>query len=192
MNGMAKNRILWVIIALVLMSVFNSFGPRRSAAQQMDYSEFVNDVRKGLVQKVSSRAGHRGPDAHRRDVLHLLPRDGQPLAHRRAARRGGRHRRPAARAAGLLMQIFISWFPMLLLVGVWIFFMRQMQGGGGGRRGSLVRQERARLIGEDQVKVTFSDVAGVEEAKEEVRELVDFLRDPAKFQKLGGKIPRGC
>ena len=92
---------------------------------------------------------------------------------------------------GLLMQIFISWFPMLLLVGVWIFFMRQMQGGGGGRGALSFGKSRARLIGEDQVKVTFSDVAGVEEAKEEVQELVDFLRDPAKFQKLGGKIPRG-
>ncbi|MDD9983159.1 MAG: ATP-dependent zinc metalloprotease FtsH, partial [Gammaproteobacteria bacterium] len=91
----------------------------------------------------------------------------------------------------LLMQIFISWFPMLLLIGVWIFFMRQMQGGAGGRGALSFGKSRARLLGEDQVKVTFSDVAGVDEAKEEVAELVDFLRDPAKFQKLGGKIPRG-
>ncbi|MDH3438374.1 MAG: ATP-dependent zinc metalloprotease FtsH, partial [Betaproteobacteria bacterium] len=91
----------------------------------------------------------------------------------------------------LLMQIFISWFPMLLLIGVWIFFMRQMQGGGSGRGALSFGKSRARLLGEDQVKVTFSDVAGVDEAKEEVAELVDFLRDPAKFQKLGGKIPRG-
>ena len=89
------------------------------------------------------------------------------------------------------MQIFISWFPMLLLIGVWIFFMRQMQGGAGGRGALSFGKSRARLLGEDQVKVTFTDVAGVDEAKEEVSELVDFLRDPAKFQKLGGKIPRG-
>ena len=92
---------------------------------------------------------------------------------------------------GLLTQIFISWFPMLLLIGVWIFFMRQMQGGGGGRGAMSFGKSRARLLGEDQVKVTFNDVAGVEEAKEDVAELVEFLRDPGKFQKLGGKIPRG-
>ena len=91
----------------------------------------------------------------------------------------------------MLMQIFISWFPMLLLIGVWIFFMRQMQGGGGGRGAMSFGKSRARMLGEDQVKVTFNDVAGVEEAKEEVAELVEFLSDPSKFQKLGGKIPRG-
>jgi cell division protease FtsH len=92
----------------------------------------------------------------------------------------------------LLMDIFISWFPMLLLIGLWIFLMRQMQGGGGGRGGAMsFGKSKARLMGEDQIKVTFSDVAGVEEAKEEVSELVEFLRDPGKFQKLGGKIPRG-
>ena len=92
----------------------------------------------------------------------------------------------------LFMQIFISWFPMLLLVGVWIFFMRQMQGGGGGRGAMSFGKSRARLIEEDEVKVTFAEVAGVEEAKEDVQEMVDFLKDPAKFQKLGGKIPRGA
>jgi cell division protease FtsH len=91
----------------------------------------------------------------------------------------------------MLMQIFISWFPMLLLIAVWIFFMRQMQGGGGGRGAMSFGKSKARMLGEDQVKVTFADVAGVEEAKEEVAELVEFLSDPGKFQKLGGKIPRG-
>ena len=192
MNGMAKNLILWVIIALVLMSVFNSFGPRRSAAQKMDYSEFVNDVRKGLVQKViiegreiegRTHAGETfstySPETDNRSLVGELLEAGVVIDARPPEQQG------------LLMQIFISWFPMLLLVGVWIFFMRQMQGGGGGRGALSFGKSRARLIGEDQVKVTFSDVAGVEEAKEEVRELVDFLRDPAKFQKLGGKIPRG-
>jgi cell division protease FtsH len=91
----------------------------------------------------------------------------------------------------LLMQIFISWFPMLLLIGVWIFFMRQMQGGGGGRGAMSFGKSKARLLGEDQIKITFADVAGVEEAKDEVAELVEFLREPAKFQRLGGKIPSG-
>ena len=192
MNGMAKNLILWVIIALVLMSVFNSFGPRRSAAQKMDYSEFVTEVRKGLVQKViiegreiegRTHAGETfstySPETDNRSLVGELLDAGVVIDARPPEQQG------------LLMQIFISWFPMLLLVGVWIFFMRQMQGGGGGRGALSFGKSRARLIGEDQVKVTFSDVAGVEEAKEEVRELVDFLRDPAKFQKLGGKIPRG-
>ena len=192
MNGMAKNLILWVIIALVLMSVFNSFGPRRSAAQRMDYSEFVTDVRKGLVQKVIIEGReiegrtHTGesfstysPETDNRSLIGELLDAGVVIDARPPEQQG------------LLMQIFISWFPMLLLVGVWIFFMRQMQGGGSGRGALSFGKSRARLIGEDQVKITFSDVAGVEEAKEEVRELVDFLRDPAKFQKLGGKIPRG-
>jgi len=97
-----------------------------------------------------------------------------------------------AEEQGVFMQIFISWFPMLLLIGVWIFFMRQMQGGGGGGRGAMsFGRSKARMLSEDQVKTTFADVAGVEEAKEEVGELVDFLRDPSKFQKLGGRIPRG-
>ena len=92
---------------------------------------------------------------------------------------------------GWLMQIFISWFPFLLIIGLWIFFMRQVQGGGGGRGAMSFGKSRARMLSDDQVKVTFSDVAGVEEAKEDVSELVEFLRDPSKFQKLGGKIPRG-
>ena len=96
-----------------------------------------------------------------------------------------------AKPRSLLLDILISWFPMLLLIGVWIFFMRQMQGGGSGRGAMSFGKSKARLMGEDQIKVTFNDVAGVEEAKEEVSELVEFLRDPGKFQKLGGKIPRG-
>ena len=142
MNGMAKNLILWVIIALVLMSVFNSFGPRRSAAQKMDYSEFVTDVRKGLVQKViiegreiegRTHAGETfstySPETDNRSLVGELLDAGVVIDARPPEQQG------------LLMQIFISWFPMLLLVGVWIFFMRQMQGGGGGRGGPLVRQE---------------------------------------------------
>ena len=134
MNGMAKNLILWVIIALVLMSVFNSFGPRRAAAQKMDYSEFVTDVRNGLVQKViiegreiegRTHAGESfstySPETDNRSLIGDLLDAGVVIDARPPEQQG------------LLMQIFISWFPMLLLVGVWIFFMRQMQGGGSGR-----------------------------------------------------------
>ena len=191
-NNMAKNLILWVVIALVLMSVFNNFGPRRSGTQQIDYSQFIADVKSGRVQKVviegrniqgvlqtGERFGTYTPETDNRALVGDLLENGVVI-----------DARPPEQQS-LLMQIFISWFPMLLLIGVWIFFMRQMQGGAGGRGALSFGKSRARLLGEDQVKVTFSDVAGVDEAKEEVSELVDFLRDPAKFQKLGGKIPRG-
>ena len=189
---MAKNLILWVVIALVLMSVFNNFGPRRTGAEQVDYSRFIADVKQGRVQKVTIegrniqgvlQTGERfttyTPETDNKALVGDLLENGVVI-----------DARPPEQQS-LLMQIFISWFPMLLLIGVWIFFMRQMQGGAGGRGAFSFGKSRARLLGEDQVKVTFTDVAGVDEAKEEVSELVDFLRDPAKFQKLGGKIPRG-
>ncbi len=189
---MAKNLILWVVIALVLMSVFNSFGPRHAGPDRVDYSRFIADVKMGRVQKVTIegrnidgvlQTGERfstfTPETDNRALIGDLLENGVTI-----------EAKPPEQQS-LLMQIFISWFPMLLLIGVWIFFMRQMQGGGSGRGALSFGKSRARLLGEDQVKVTFSDVAGVDEAKEEVAELVDFLRDPAKFQKLGGKIPRG-
>ncbi|MBP7712900.1 MAG: ATP-dependent zinc metalloprotease FtsH [Gammaproteobacteria bacterium] len=189
---MAKNLVLWVVIALVLMSVFNNFGPRRVATQQVEYSQFLQDVKQGRVQKVviegkslqvTGQSGERftvySPETDNRSLV------GELLEHGVAI-----DAKPPEQQS-LLMQIFISWFPMLLLIGVWVFFMRQMQGAGGGRGALSFGKSRARLLGEDQVKVTFADVAGVEEAKTEVAELVDFLRDPGKFQRLGGKIPRG-
>ena len=189
---MAKNLILWVVIALVLMSVFNNFGQRRTASNEITYSQFIADVKNGRVQKVliedrhiqgvmqnNDRFSTYTPETDNRALVGDLLDNGVVIDAQ------------APEQQGLLMQIFISWFPMLLLIGVWIFFMRQMQGGGGGRGAMSFGKSRARLLGEDQVKVTFADVAGVDEAKEEVSELVDFLRDPAKFQKLGGKIPRG-
>ena len=192
MNDMAKNLVLWVVIALVLMSVFNNFGPRRVATQQVEYSQFLQDVKQGRVQKVviegkslqvTGQSGERftvySPETDNRSLV------GELLEHGVAI-----DAKPPEQQS-LLMQIFISWFPMLLLIGVWVFFMRQMQGAGGGRGALSFGKSRARLLGEDQVKVTFADVAGVEEAKTEVAELVDFLRDPGKFQRLGGKIPRG-
>ena len=189
---MAKNLILWVVIALVLMSVFNNFGPRRTGTEQIDYSHFIADVKQGRVQKVviegrniqgvlhtGERFSTYTPETDNKALVGDLLENGVVI-----------DARPPEQQS-LLMQVFISWFPMLLLIGVWIFFMRQMQGGAGGRGALSFGKSRARLLGEDQVKVTFADVAGVDEAKEEVAELVDFLRDPAKFQKLGGKIPRG-
>ncbi len=189
---MAKNLILWVVIALVLMSVFQSFGPQRTNTQQVEYSRFIADVKQGVVQKVvlegrNIKAILQGgeqvrtyvPETDNRALIGDLLENGVII-----------DARPPEQQS-LLMQIFISWFPMLLLIGVWIFFMRQMQGGAGGRGAMSFGKSKARLLGEDQIKITFADVAGVEEAKEEVGELVDFLRDPGKFQKLGGKIPSG-
>ena len=189
---MAKNLILWVVIALVLMSVFNNFGPRRSGTEQIEYSRFISDVKAGRVQKVviEGRTIQGVLQTGERFTTYTPETDNKALVGDLLENGVVIDARPPEQQS-LLMQIFISWFPMLLLIGVWIFFMRQMQGGAGGRGALSFGKSRARLLGEDQVKVTFSDVAGVEEAKEEVSELVDFLRDPAKFQKLGGKIPRG-
>jgi len=191
LNDLAKNLMLWVVIAIVLMTVFNNFGPKTSGSQTINYSDFINEVQQGRVQRVEieehtvkgtridgSRFTTMTPPEDPKMVDDLLSNKvevkvNEPNQH------------------GLLMTIFINWFPMLLLIGVWIFFMRQMQGGAGGRGAMSFGKSKARMLGEDQVKTTFADVAGVEEAKEEVGELVEFLSDPSKFQRLGGKIPRG-
>ena len=189
---MAKNLILWVVIALVLMSVFNNFGQRRPSSHEVDYSQFIADVKNGRVQKVLIEDRHiQGVMQNNDRFSTYTPETDNSALVGDLLDNGVVIDAQPPEQQGLLMQIFISWFPMLLLIGVWIFFMRQMQGGGGGRGALSFGKSRARLLGEDQVKVTFADVAGVDEAKEEVSELVDFLKDPAKFQKLGGKIPRG-
>ncbi len=190
MNDMAKNILLWVIIAIVLMSVFNNFGPPAPRAQSVPYSEFIADVKAGRVQSVviDGRVV-KGRLVSGEPFSTYTPNDPEMIND--LLTNGVEVKAQPPEQDSLLMQIFISWFPMLLLIGVWIFFMRQMQGGGGGRGAMSFGKSRARMLGEDQIKVTFNDVAGVEEAKEEVAELVEFLRDPGKFQKLGGKIPRG-
>jgi cell division protease FtsH len=192
MNDMAKNLVVWVVIAVVLMMVFNNFGPRQNGSAPIDYSQFISDVKSSRVEKVliednvilgkwvdGTSFRTFSPETDNGALIGLLLDNNVNI-----------ESRPPDQQS-VLMQIFISWFPMLLLIAVWIFFMRQMQGGGAGRGAMSFGKSRARLMGEDQVKVTFNDVAGVDEAKEEVKELVDFLRDPSKFQKLGGKIPRG-
>ncbi len=187
---MAKNIILWVVIAVVLMSVFNNFGPPQPASRQLPYSQFIEEVRHKQVEKVVIE-GPRIFGEYQGGGKFATYSPGDPGLVGDLLNNNVNVTAQPAERQGLLMQIFISWFPMLLLIAVWIFFMRQMQGGGGGRGAMSFGRSRARLLGEDQVKVTFADVAGVEEAKDEVSELVEFLRDPSKFQKLGGKIPRG-
>ena len=187
---MTKNILLWLIIATALMSVFNGFGPQNSTQTQTEYSQFLSDVRSGKIQRVEidgrtitgySASGERFSTYSPGDpglIDELINYNVEISA------------RPPEQQ-GILMQIFISWFPMLLLIGVWVFFMRQMNGGAGGKGAMSFGRSKARMLNEDQVSVTFDDVAGVEEAKEEVSELVEFLMDPGKFQKLGGKIPSG-
>ena len=191
MNDLAKNLILWVVIAIVLMSVFNNFGPTGTNAQTINYSDFITEVQSGVVKSVEIE-GHT-IDGVRTDgsrfVTQTPPEDPKMMDDLLSSKVEVKVKSPDQQS--LLMQIFISWFPMLLLIGVWIFFMRQMQGGAGGRGAMSFGKSKARMLGEDQVKISFADVAGVEEAKEEVAELVEFLRDPSKFQRLGGKIPSG-
>ncbi len=190
MSDMAKNIILWVFIAIILMTVFKQLsGP--SNEKELNYSAFVAEVNQQLVREVTiagrivsgvrtdgSRFSTYSPETDNRSLIGDLLKNKVDI-------------KGEAPDQGLWTQILVSWFPIFLIVGLWIFFMRQMQGGGGGRGAMSFGKSRARMLGEDQVKISFNDVAGVDEAKEEVGELVEFLRDPGKFQKLGGKIPRG-
>ncbi|PHS70755.1 MAG: ATP-dependent zinc metalloprotease FtsH [Methylophaga sp.] len=187
---MMKNIVLWVIVAVVLMQVFNNFGPQQNEQAEIDYSTFIANVKNGDVASVDIQGRTiTGKSVDGSEFKTYSP-DYDAGLMGDLLNNGVTIQAKPAEQTGLLMQIFISWFPMLLLIGVWIFFMRQMQGGGGKNPMSFGKS-KAKMLSEDQVKITFKDVAGVEEAKEEVAELVEFLREPAKFQKLGGKIPRG-
>lgn len=191
MNDMIKNLFLWLIIAIVLVSVFSNFGPRHAATEKVSYSQFLKEIDQGMINSVTIEDSRiiKGTTKNNRRFVTYMPLQDQALLGELLKQNvdvSGQEKQQES----FLLHLFINWFPMLLLIGVWIFFMRQMQGGGG--RGAMsFGRSRARLLGEDQVKVTFADVAGVDEAKEEVVELVDFLKDPTKFQNLGGRIPRG-
>lgn len=191
MNDMVKNLFLWLIIAIVLVSVFSNFGARNTVAEKVSYSQFLKEVDQGLINSVTIEDNKiiKGMTKNNKRFVTYLPMQDNALLGELLKSKvevSGQEKQQES----FLLHLFINWFPMLLLIGVWVFFMRQMQGGGG--RGAMsFGRSRARLLGEDQVKVTFADVAGVDEAKDEVKELVDFLRDPSKFQNLGGRIPRG-
>ncbi len=192
MNDVAKNLILWVVIAVVLLSVFQSFQGREASGRNMIYSDFLQQVESGQVSEVLIEGQNiTGKLANGQTFKTYSPETNNSALIGDLVKSGVKIVSRPPEQPSLLTHMFISWFPFIVLIGLWIFFMRQMQGGGGGRGAMSFGKSKARLLGEDQVNVTFNDVAGVDEAKEDVAELVEFLRDPGKFQKLGGKIPRG-
>jgi len=190
LNETARTLVLMIVITLVLMLIFRNLAT--PMVTDIPYSTFLSEVKTGNVRSVTiegntisgkriddSRFATYSPETNNDALIGTLLDNNVEI-------RGAEPDQNSLWAHAL-----ISWFPILLLLGIWIYFMRQMQGGGGGRGALSFGKSRARLLGDDQVKITFNDVAGVEEAKEEVGELVEFLRDPGKFQKLGGKIPSG-
>ncbi|HEV2613406.1 MAG TPA: ATP-dependent zinc metalloprotease FtsH [Gammaproteobacteria bacterium] len=187
---MLKNLILWLIIGIILVSVFSNFQPSEEGETTLNYSDFLHQVNQGGVKSVViDNQMIRGTLQNNKTFSTYMPMDDQYLLSDLMQKNVSVKGKPPEEES-MLARIFFSWGPTLLLIAIWIYFLRQMQGGGKGGAFSFGRS-RARLLGEDQVKVTFQDVAGCDEAKDEVKELVDFLKDPAKFQKLGGKIPRG-
>ena len=189
MNNLMKNIAVWLVIALVLMMVFNHFGTRQAAQAPLEYSQFLDEVKQGNISKVTIEGRVlKGVRSDGKRFTTYAPSD--PWMVSDLLKNGVVVEAKPDEEPSFLMNLFVSWFPMLLLIGVWIFFMRQMQGGGKGGAFSFGKS-KARLLDENTNTVTFADVAGCDEAKEEVSELVEFLRDPSKFQKLGGRIPRG-
>lgn len=191
MSDMAKNLILWVIIAILLISLFQNFGPNDTNNRKVDYSTFINELTQDQIREVriSEREINVKKIDNSRYITYIPLKDDQKLLDTLLEKHVTVIGEPPQEQS-FLATIFISWFPMLLLIGVWVFFMRQMQGGGGKGAMSFGRS-KAKMLNKDQIKITFSDVAGCDEAKEEVSELVDYLREPSKFKKLGGKIPKG-
>jgi len=189
---MARNLILWLVIASVLFMVFQNF-TAPTATTSVAYSEFVNQVEDGRVRRVEVSDTTIRVETHDNQNYSVVrPQvfdpDMMPMLLDNRVEVVGKE----ADQRSLWEQLLVASFPILLFIGVFIFFMRQMQGGAGGRGGPMsFAKSKARMLGEDQVKTTFADVAGVDEAKEDVQELVEFLRDPSRFQRLGGQIPRG-
>ena len=190
---MARNLVLWLVIAAVLLTVFNNFSVE-TQSQQINYSQFVEEVNRDQIRRViidgqSIIATRANGDIY--ETVRPAIQDPQlmdDLLQHNVVVEG---RKPEQQS--VWMQLLVAAFPVLIILAIFMFFMRQMQGGMGGGRGGPMSfgKSKARLIGEDQIKTTFADVAGCDEAKDDVAELVEFLKDPGKFQRLGGRIPRG-
>ena len=191
MNNL-RNLALWILIALLLVLLFNLFqGSNKTATtqQQLSYSDFLTDVQKGNVQKVTIQGDEaKGELRDSKPFTAMVPRDDPTLwPMLREHEVNATYAKPDDSMP--LLGVLLNWLPMLLIIGVWVFFIRQMQSGGGKAMG--FGKSRAKLLTERQGRVTFEDVAGVDEAKDDLKEIVDFLKDPQKFQRLGGRIPRG-
>lgn len=189
MNNSFSKAAVWLVVALILFTVFKQFEGQQTRSNEMTYSEFMQDAQNGRIKSVIVEGRTvRALTTDDRERMVYSPGDiwmiGDLLKY------GVQVRAKPEEEPSLLMSLFVSWFPMILLIGVWVFFMRQMQGGGKGGAFSFGKS-RAKLLDENTNPVTFADVAGCDEAKEDVHELVEFLKDPTKFQKLGGRIPRG-
>ena len=189
MNNMVSKIAIWVVIGLVLFSLFRQFEGTQSRGVEVSYSQFMEEAKQGRIRTaVIDGRTVRALTTDDRSITVNTPQDLWMVSD--LMKYGVSVSAKAEEQPSLLMSIFVSWFPMLLLIGVWVFFMRQMQGGGKGGAFSFGKS-KARMLDENNNHITFADVAGCDEAKEDVSELVEFLRDPSKFQKLGGRIPRG-
>lgn len=191
MNDTIKTIFLWLVAGLILVVVFNLFGPKRDTEDKISYSTFLNEVKQGNVSSVTiSDQNVIGVMQNNKVFSTYLPMAQDPQLLKDLMDKGVNVKGKPPEQPGFLGHLLINLLPWIIIIAIWVYILRQQTGAGRGGAFSFGRS-RARLLGEDQVKVTFTDVAGCDEAKEEVKELVDFLRDPGKFQKLGGKIPQG-
>ena len=192
MNDMGKNLLLWLVIAAVLLTVFQNFNVQRGP-EEIEYSSFLDLVNRNQVTTVEvDGLTIRGEGIDGRQFETIQPQIVDKALIDDFLDHNVTFKGERPEQQSIWTQLLVASFPILVIIAVFMFFMRQMQGGGGGRGGPLAfGKSKAKLLGEDQIKTTFADVAGVDEAKEDVKELVDFLREPGKFQKLGGQIPRG-